>query len=290
MNLTFTNIRNDLIKFQYDAHQIGEAALQGASATEQSKANLQALQLDISSIASATEEMSVSIRTVMDNMLVASDSAKSAANETINGEEAVKASVLGISQTAEEVSRVGGTISELNKRVNDILGMVDVIKSVAEQTNLLALNAAIEAARAGEQGRGFAVVADEVRSLAQRTQQSTQEISEVVDDLKNSSQNAFSNIESGNEQAKKSVVSAEKISVVLSKIVDNIKSVDDVTRVIATSTQEQSTVIDSINNNVVNIDGQARETVVGAEQLSKSSMLLSNIAHDMEERVNLYKV
>jgi methyl-accepting chemotaxis protein len=104
----------------------------------------------------------------------------------------------GISKTALEVAQVGETITELNSRVHDILGMVNVIKLVADQTNLLALNAAIEAARAGEQDRGFAVVADEVHTLAERTQQSTQEISNVVGILKSSSQNAFPSIESAN--------------------------------------------------------------------------------------------
>jgi methyl-accepting chemotaxis protein len=289
MNVTFTNIRTDFINFQENAHQMGKATEQAASATEQSKKNLTQLQADISSIASATEEMSVSIKSVTENMLVASDGAERAAKETINGEDAVKTSMQGISQTAIEVAKVGETITELNSRVNDILGMVDVIKSVADQTNLLALNAAIEAARAGEQGRGFAVVADEVRTLAKRTQQSTQEISNVVDVLKTSSQNAFSSIESGNHQAREAVTNAQQISVVLAKIVESIKSVDDVTGVIASSTKEQSSVIQSINNNVASIDTQARETVVGAEQLSASSLQLSQIAFDMEERIKVYK-
>jgi methyl-accepting chemotaxis protein len=290
INITFTNIRTDFISFQENADQIGEATEQAACATEQSKVNLKRLQLEISSIASATEEMSASIKSVTEHMLVASDGAETAAKETVNGEEAVKISMQGISQTAVEVARVGTTITELNSRVSDILGMVDVIKSVADQTNLLALNAAIEAARAGEQGRGFAVVADEVRTLAKRTQQSTQEISDVVDVLKNSSQKAFSSIESGNQQAKEAVTNAQQISAVLAKIVQSIKSVDDVTGVIESSTREQSLVIQSISKNVAIIDGQARETVVGAEQLSASSLQLSQITLEMKARIQAYKV
>lgn len=290
MNQTFLNIRNDLKSFQDNAHEIGSATLQAASATDQSKANLMQLQLDITGIVSATEEMSVSIKSVMDNMQTASGGADNAAKETENGEKAVKVSLAGITKTADEVALVGQTITELNTRVNDILGMVDVIKSVAEQTNLLALNAAIEAARAGEQGRGFAVVADEVRSLAQRTQESTEEISNVVDVLQNSSQTAFSSIESGNQQAKEAVTNAQQIYSVLNKIVENVNAVNDVTSLVATSTKEQSSVIDSINDNAANIDDQARENVVGAEQLAAASRQLSEIARDMEKRVEAYKV
>jgi methyl-accepting chemotaxis protein len=290
INITFEEIREDFISFQANAYQIAAATVQSAAATEQSKSNLIQLQLNIASIVSATEQMSVSIKTVIENMLVASNGAENASKETVNGEAAVKTSMEGITQTAVEVALVGETITELNSRVSDILGMVDVIKSVADQTNLLALNAAIEAARAGEQGRGFAVVADEVRTLAKRTQQSTQEISDVVDVLQSSSQKAFSNIESGNLQAEEAVISAQQISTVLAKIVENIQSVDDVTRVIVSSTQEQSTVIQSINSNVSHIDDQARENVEGAEQLSAASLELSQIAHGMEERIQAYKV
>ena len=198
INITFKHIRADFISFQENALQIVAATTKAASATNQSKTNLTQLQLNLFSIASTTEEISPSITSVMENMLVASNGAENATKETVNGEKAVEISMQGISKTALEVSQVGETITELNSRVHDILGMVNVIKLVADQTNLLALNAAIEAARAGEQDRGFTVVADEVRTLAERTQQSTQEISNVVGILKSSSQNAFPSIESAN--------------------------------------------------------------------------------------------
>jgi methyl-accepting chemotaxis protein len=290
INVTFANIRKDFISFQNNAHQIGEATIQASSATKQSKSNLTQLQVDISSIVSATEQMSASVRSVMESMKVAASEAQHAAQETIMGEQAVEVSTTSILNTADEVERVGETITELNTRVEDILGMVDVIKSVADQTNLLALNAAIEAARAGEQGRGFAVVADEVRTLAMRTQRSTQDISGVVDILNQSSQNAFNTIEIGNQRAKSAVNNAHDISAVLKNIIQNIKSVDDATRTIATSTQEQSTVIQSINSSIINIDEQARKNVVGAEQLLVASYRLSNIAQEMEDRIKHYKV
>jgi methyl-accepting chemotaxis protein len=290
LNLTFAHIREDFMSFQLHAAEISAASVQSSAAVEQSRSNLTRLQLDITGIASATEEMTASIQEVMQNMKVAASGAEKASKVTIKGEQAVVNAVQGISQTAAEVKVVGETIEDLNAKVSDILGMVDVIKSVADQTNLLALNAAIEAARAGEQGRGFAVVADEVRSLAKRTQQSTQEISNVVDVLRESSQKAFSSIATGNEQATLAVSQAQDITNVLAEVVKNIGSVDDVTQVVSQSTSEQSTVIQSINSNVSNIDSQARENVIGAEQLAASSMQLAGIVKDMQTRLSVYKV
>ncbi|MEP1869457.1 MAG: methyl-accepting chemotaxis protein, partial [Paraglaciecola sp.] len=126
--------------------------------------------------------------------------------------------------------------------------------------------------------------------LAKRTQQSTQEISDVVDVLKHSSEEAFSSIESGNKQATEAVSNANQISSVLVNIVENCKSVDEVTRSISTSTQEQNVVIQSINENISNIEIQARENVVGAEQLSASSLQLSKIAQEMGRRIEVYRV
>lgn len=290
LNQTFAHVRSDLMSFQQHSAEISAASIQSSASVEQSRSNLVQLQLDISGIASATEEMTASIQGVMQNMKIAAKGAGKASEETMKGEKAVSNAMQGISQTAQEVKNVGTTIEELNERVNDILGMVDVIKSVADQTNLLALNAAIEAARAGEQGRGFAVVADEVRSLAKRTQQSTQEISNVVDVLRESSEKAFSSIETGNEQAVQAVEQAEEITEVLAKVVTNMAAVDDVTQVISSSTSEQSSVIQSINSNVANIDVQARENVVGAEQLAASSVQLAGIVQDMQKRLSIYKV
>lgn len=290
INETFFHVRQDLQRFQTNAIEINEASTQTAAAVEQSKHNLIQLQLDISGIASATEQMTASIQEVLNNMELAADNAQQAATETSHGETAVSTAVDGIELTAKEVSKVGETIEILNERVNNILGMVDVIKSVADQTNLLALNAAIEAARAGEQGRGFAVVADEVRSLAKRTQDSTEEIAKVVAVLRESSQNAFASIENGNNTAQNAVERANEITNVLNKIVVNISNVDQVTQTISQSSKEQNALTNSVNVSVASIDQQARDNVVGAEQVAAASKQLSDIAQDMKDRLNVYQV
>lgn len=290
INLTFEHVKSDFAQFQDNASEIASAATQTASATHQSKANLVQLQQDIEGIAESMVEMSKSVSQVVDSVSTVSESAAKSNELSKQGSGVVEVAVVEIKDTASEIANVGATIEELNTEVGDILSMVDVIKSVAEQTNLLALNAAIEAARAGEQGRGFAVVADEVRSLAQRTQTSTKEISDVVDVLQSSSKTAFDNIASSDEKAQEAVSKANDVSDVLSKIVKEIKYVDDSSDSVETATKEQSNLIQFINDNVTSIDQNAHETVAGAQEVVTASTQLSSVAKEMQERLQIYKV
>ena len=191
---------------------------------------------------------------------------------------------------AADVEKASDVIHKLEKDSDQIGTVLEVIKGIAEQTNLLALNAAIEAARAGEQGRGFAVVADEVRSLASRTQESTEEIQQMIERLQKGSREAVSVMETGRTQVLSSVEQASKAGEALENITAAVDQIATMNHQIVDSVSQQGLVTEEINQNINNISQVADESANGTDQLSIASADLANLSNELQVLVNSFKV
>jgi len=245
---------------------------------------------EIDQVASAMNEMTATVQEVAKNATEASTSASNADEEAVGGKRIVLATIEAINSLAGEVDTATGVIKQLESQSENIGGVLDVIKGIAEQTNLLALNAAIEAARAGEQGRGFAVVADEVRTLASRTQESTQEIEAMIVQLQTGARDAVVAMEKGHHAAQASVEQAAEAGTSLEKITSAVATISDMNTQIASAAEEQSSVAEEINRNVVNINSMAEDVTHGAEQTSTSSGALAELASQLQSLVRQFKI
>lgn len=270
--------------------QVAIAATEMTQVIEKTNKGVERQFTETEQLATAMNEMTATAQDVASNASGAAVEANEADEKAQIGLRVVGVTVDSINSLAEEVERTSVVVNSLENDSQSIGSVLDVIRDIAEQTNLLALNAAIEAARAGEQGRGFAVVADEVRTLASRTQSSTQEIQDMIENLQNSARQASSVMRDSCEHANKSVTHASEAGGALQTISEVISRIDSRNTQIATAAEEQTAVAEEINRSVISISDIGRETAVGSEQISSSSMNLAKLASSLQEQVEQFKV
>ena len=270
--------------------QLSAAAEEMSMITGETRNGVQRQQSETALVATAINEMNSTVHEVAQNAEVAARGANQADSQVEQGKQIVSSTVASIRVLASEVETAGKVIGQLEKDSESIGSVLEVIRGIAEQTNLLALNAAIEAARAGEQGRGFAVVADEVRNLASRTQESTQEIQEMIERLQKGSRDAVNAMVAGQEQAQQTVDKASQAEVSLNEISTAVAQINEMNAHIAEASRQQGQVVEEININIVNITEVADNSANGAEQLSTASQEMANLAVNLESQVSRFKI
>ncbi|ENM5840348.1 cache domain-containing protein [Vibrio mimicus] len=275
-------------------NQVGQQVVEETNAMSQRAAQVDSLasnqREETEQVATAMTEMTTTAQEISSNANNAAQSARDAEDNATDVHKIVNAAARSVQSLAEEVADASSVIAKLEGDVNNITSSLAVIQDIAEQTNLLALNAAIEAARAGEQGRGFAVVADEVRKLASRTQESTQEIHTMIQQLKSGSDAAVKAMESSQQRSVSTVQEANAAAEALQKIQASIGTIMDMNALIATATEEQSIVGQEISQRIVVISDQSSESATLANQNRQGSQTLNGRAHELYELVARFKV
>jgi len=270
--------------------RIAAAAEELTAVTETSSEGMERQRGEVQQVATAVTQMSATIQDIAQNAEAAAASAFAADSSAREGGETVKGVLEANRHLAAEVEQVAGSIHRFSAQSQSIGSVLDVIREIAEQTNLLALNAAIEAARAGEQGRGFAVVADEVRTLASRTQQSTSEIHSMIETLRTVAKEAVERIERGESITTDTLARATHAQEALDQILDSIGNIRDMNTQIASAAEEQATVAQEIDRSVVSISELSEDSAQHSEHTVAASRELSQLSADLQTMVGHFKV
>ena len=270
--------------------QIASAAEQLSAVTEQTSAGVNSQKVETDQVATAMNEMTATVQEVARNAEEASDAAVNASREAKQGDEVVTQAMQQIARLADEVGHSTEAMSDLQTESDKIGSVLDVIKAVAQQTNLLALNAAIEAARAGEAGRGFAVVADEVRSLALRTQTSTEEIEELISGLQTGTKRVATILENSRTLTDSSVELTRRAGSSLESITRSVASIESMNHQIAAAAEQQSAVAEEINRSVLNVRDISEQTSAASDETAASSVELARLGVHLQTMVGKFKV
>ncbi|WP_065261616.1 methyl-accepting chemotaxis protein [Pseudomonas bananamidigenes] len=279
------NLRKTIEQIAGSATQLGAAAEELSAVTEEASRGLQQQNDEIEQAATAVNEMTAAVEEVARNAVSTSEASNQSTHAAREGRDQVVKTVDAIQTMTQDVQNTAQMIEGLAAQGRDIGKVLDVIRAIAEQTNLLALNAAIEAARAGEAGRGFAVVADEVRALAHRTAQSTQEIEKMVAGIQNGTGEAVESMQQSNQRTQTTLEMARAAGVALEQITQSIHQINERNLVIASASEEQAQVSREVDRNLVNIRDLATQSAAGANQTSAATHELSRLAVDLNAMV-----
>jgi methyl-accepting chemotaxis protein len=289
-NRLVDSLRSLIVGILDRSNQLASAAEQTSSITNQTTVSIREQKSQVDQIAAATTELSSSAQQVSMSADHALEQIKQADQETQHMRSIADENKRTILSLADEIGKAGVVINKLHSDSAAIGSILDVIRGIAEQTNLLALNAAIEAARAGEQGRGFAVVADEVRNLASRTQVSTQEIQQMIEVLQKGAQQAVAAMDLGREQANVCVAKTEQANFALESISQSVHKAFDAGSQIAHAAQEQNLVSQQVSEKLEHIASISEETATGADQTAQSSHQVAQLAEELQASVGEFRV
>ncbi|MBN6773548.1 methyl-accepting chemotaxis protein [Pseudomonas granadensis] len=284
------NLRDTIRRISESSTQLASASEELSSVTEDATRGLHQQSQEIEQAATAVNQMTAAVEEVANNAVATSEASRESDRIARQGREQVQQTVTSIEFLAGDVTQNAAKVEDLAQKIHGISKVLDVIRSIAEQTNLLALNAAIEAARAGDAGRGFAVVADEVRALAHRTQQSTQEIEQMIGGIQQGTDSAVSSMQQSNTRARSTLELAKSAGMALEEIASAFALINERNLVIASASEEQAAVAREVDRNLMNIRDLAMQTSAGANQTSAASQELSRLAVDLNGMVARFSV
>lgn len=290
MQTMTVNLRQLVSELTQSANHIASSAEELSSVSEQSRSGVNQQRLELEQVSTAMNEMAATVLEVARHAETAFGSANTADSEAGDGNRKVKLTSSQIGRLAEDIGQSLNTINQLEAESLNIGSILDVIKGVAEQTNLLALNAAIEAARAGEQGRGFAVVADEVRALAQRTQQATAEIETLIRGLQGKAQESVVMMKESTEVVAQTVTIANEAGASIDAIARSVSDIQQMNSQIATASEQQSSVAEEINRSVFSIRELSDHSAAATEQTAASSTELARLSAELQRQVGRFRL